>query len=82
MISYEGKKIIEVWFGGYMIYPELLESVPDVIKKEYKSCFALGNWWNMYFLTNDLDWGNDINEVIENYNEKYGTDYDTEYTRP
>lgn len=90
MISFKGKKIknipktdkkiIEVWFRGYMIYPEPSEIVPDVIRKIFQSCFALGRWYNTYFWTDDLIWANDVYEAVENYNEQYGTEYTVEHT--
>lgn len=84
MISFEGKKIknvpqinkkiIEVWVNGQMVYPET-SSVPDYIRKKYKSCFATGEWWNIYDWTNDLYWSNDVEEALNNFNEQYGTNY-------
>ena len=66
------KKIIEIWFRGYRVYPES-SNVPDIVRKTFKSCFAMGEWWNIYSWTNDLFWANDVNEAILNFNEQYGT---------
>lgn len=62
------KKIIEIWFKGYMIYPD--SKVPDEVRKAFKSCFAMGEWWNVYDWTDDLFWANDIEEAILNYDER------------
>lgn len=64
------KKIIEIWFRGYMLYPD--SKIPDEVRKYFKSCFAMGEWWSVYDWTDDLNWANDIEEAIINYDERDG----------
>lgn len=71
-------KIIEIWVNGYMVWPEPKPEpkLPDELIKRVRSCFALGEWYNVFYWTNEYDWANNINQALEYFNNLYGTEYE------
>lgn len=71
-------KIIEIWVNGCKVWPENNRDpdLPDELKKRVRSCFALGNWYNAYYWTNEYDWNNNIRQALEYFNNLYGTEYE------
>ena len=88
MLVYNGQKItdvpqikariIEVWVNGCKVWPDPKRDpkLPDELIKRVRSCFALGEWYNYFPWTNELEWSNDIIEALNYLNELYGTNYE------
>ena len=72
------EKIIEIWVNGFKVWPDPKPdpALPDELIKRVRSCFALGEWYNHFYWTNDLGWNNNIQDALNYFNELYGTNYE------